>query len=204
MRRLLSILGMIASIPVSVSFAGDAVRPRPVVPDRHAPDVVLHTFDIAPLRYVFEVDANDSGGIAQVLVAINGSVVEARMHEPWLFFFGDGQTTISTPFEVCAQAEDRAGNWSPQNCEVVTGPNPCQTNGDCPAQQFCYRPAYRCDGPGGCVDRPCFFCCLDDLSPLCWPTPNTCGACGCDGQHYFSECDAHREGVNVAHPGQCN
>jgi hypothetical protein len=78
----------------------------------------------------------------------------------------------------------------------------CWTNDDCRAAPttdpsvalsgaFCAKPAGACDGPGVCTARP--ELCLDVWLPVC----------GCDGRTYGNDCYAHRNGVNVAHAGEC-
>lgn len=49
---------------------------------------------------------------------------------------------------------------------------------------------------------------IADASGVCQPTPASCESkagevCGCDDHTYTSPCEAHRNGVSVAHPGAC-
>ena len=67
----------------------------------------------------------------------------------------------------------------------------CFDNEDCPSSRYCDKPTGACDGPGACIHYP-------DLCQNIW-TP----VCGCDGMTYSNICYAHREGVNVAHHGEC-
>ena len=67
----------------------------------------------------------------------------------------------------------------------------CFENEDCPPGRYCEKPTGECDGPGDCAHYP-------DLCQNIW-TP----VCGCDGVTYSNICYAHREGVNVAHDGEC-
>jgi len=185
-------LVFILGISLPSPFAARVPRPAPGRVDHRPPEVELRvTANPAP-RYVFEAEARDASGIAQVALAIDGRVIDTRIHEPWLF--GGYFPNLPTPFEVCAQAEDRAGN-SGADCQVITGPDACQTNTDCSPEKYCYWPAFRCEGPGACRDRPgcsCPFvgCPISEV-------------CGCDGRTYLRDCDAGAEGVNVAHLGSC-
>jgi hypothetical protein len=72
--------------------------------------------------------------------------------------------------------------------ECVDG---CLENEDCPEDQYCDKAIGDCDGVGECAPYP-------DLCQDIW-TP----VCGCDGVTYSNVCYAHREGVNVAHDGEC-
>lgn len=69
-----------------------------------------------------------------------------------------------------------------------------RTGGFCPPDEFCDFGAH-C----GATDRP----------GTCRPTPEACiepacpEVCGCDGNTYCSECEAHSGGVSVLHEGAC-
>jgi len=167
--------------------------------DSTPPTVTLRVFEFRNSRYIFDVDSSDSFGIAQVAIAINGAVVQSRIHKPWWF---ELTITTPTPFEVCAEAMDRSGNVSSRDCTVIPGPNPCHSRADCASGQYCYRPAFRCSGVGACEDIPLICAGPPDLP--CCPVPDWALTCGCDGREYAGYCEPAREGVNVAHPGRCN
>ena len=76
------------------------------------------------------------------------------------------------------------------------------------------------DSQGGPIGTPCDsgdFCQLASgtcqtfaaqFSGTCQTTPVTCQpisspVCGCDGNDYANECEAHSIGVNVAYAGEC-
>ncbi len=51
-------------------------------------------------------------------------------------------------------------------------------------------------------------CGAGDKQGVCMPRPRECvrepGLCGCDGQRYEGECEAHKAGVDVAEIGICD
>lgn len=69
----------------------------------------------------------------------------------------------------------------------------CGDNNNCKQNEYCAKPAGTCGTflAGTCEDRP----------ELCPPLYSP--VCGCDGQTYSSECDAHSAGVNVDYSGEC-
>ncbi len=72
--------------------------------------------------------------------------------------------------------------------------NSCGSNENCEETEYCAKPAGTCMTflAGTCEERPQM--CPPLYSPVC----------GCDGQTYSSECDAHGAGVNVDYSGECN
>lgn len=71
--------------------------------------------------------------------------------------------------------------------------NSCGTDDNCGETEYCAKPAGTCEAylAGTCEVRP--EMCPPVYSPVC----------GCDGQTYGSECDAHAAGVNVDFAGEC-
>lgn len=60
---------------------------------------------------------------------------------------------------------------------------------------------------GELCNLPVGKCCCD-IQGVCIPIPNECPdlkepVCGCDGVTYVNECEAHRAGVSIDHPGEC-
>jgi hypothetical protein len=73
-------------------------------------------------------------------------------------------------------------------------PAPCLSNASCPIEQFCsFSPGLcgRGPTPGTCQPRP-----------IQWPTVHA-PVCGCDGNVYENETQAHMEGVDLAVMGGC-
>ncbi len=68
---------------------------------------------------------------------------------------------------------------------------PCTTNSECGAEEWCAKPVGDCDGFGSCASVP--QGCPLLLDPVC----------GCDGITYPNDCVAAMSGVNVAYKGEC-
>eukprot|EP00128_Syssomonas_multiformis_P011834 Colp12_sorted_trinity150504_noHs@33803 len=68
----------------------------------------------------------------------------------------------------------------------------CKTNSDCGEAQFLLfcNHDLKCDAPGKCGFRRV---CHSQAGPVC----------GCDGQNYPSDCEAHHKGVSVKASGSC-
>jgi len=82
-------------------------------------------------------------------------------------------------------------------------PDPCRESGECPGDSYCAKPSGVCSESGECRPRPVL--CPIPLIYCPDPFPSGCviSVCGCDGNEYFSECDAARAGTTVAHQGSC-
>jgi hypothetical protein len=94
------------------------------------------------------------------------------------------------------------GAWSCESNACVyhcTGvPLKCTGNSDCPSDQYCEF------GEGMCLN-PTFTI----LEGVCTKRPQACYAlfapvCGCDGNTYGNDCEAHAAGTSVAKQGKCD
>ncbi len=70
----------------------------------------------------------------------------------------------------------------------------CHTNADCGALEFCDTEASgTCGGKGVCTSRGINLLCSNVDVPVC----------GCDGNNYPNDCQAHKAGVSVAQESAC-
>ena len=67
----------------------------------------------------------------------------------------------------------------------------CETNEQCPSDQYCERSIGDCQSPSMCRMR--LAQCADVWSPVC----------GCDGRTHRNPCEASRDGTTIAHFGPC-
>ena len=74
---------------------------------------------------------------------------------------------------------------------AAEGNDSCQSNTDCPQDDYCNKTEGNCDGQGTCSPRP--LQCLMIWDPVC----------GCDGVTYHNECYAAAAGVNIEYDGEC-
>jgi Kazal-type serine protease inhibitor domain len=81
---------------------------------------------------------------------------------------------------------------TPANPEKQAGATTCKLNSECDATLYCTKATGACKGTGLCVVLPA--ACPEYMAPIC----------GCDGKTYNNDCEAHRNGVNVAHTGACD
>lgn len=67
----------------------------------------------------------------------------------------------------------------------------CTSNQDCNNDEYCERD-YNCNGIGVCTETP--EVCILLYSPVC----------GCDGETYGNDCNAHGSGTSIASAGSCD
>ncbi|MEQ9079276.1 MAG: Kazal-type serine protease inhibitor domain-containing protein [Sandaracinaceae bacterium] len=77
-------------------------------------------------------------------------------------------------------------------CTTIACEDPCTTNADCGAGDYCQLTEGACSGDGVCVPRP--EACDLGLAPVC----------GCDGVTYGNACEAAAAGAALLHSGQCS
>jgi len=181
-----------ACIAVATTAAASPVPPRAPRPRPNpcALDVMPPALSLALVANAADVDASvdvaDACGVALVLFSIDGDLAGGRLHAPWSL------TLHAEPgAEICALAQDRAGN-SALACEMVpAAPAACSGDLDCSADEYCRFPDGACAGPGSCEIRP--EVCTADYLPVC----------GCDGATYGNACAAASFGVSLLHDGEC-
>lgn len=129
----------------------------------------------------------------------------------WHCDFAAGTCVDEHPFVACgtdAQCPEGltccevVGACTPSDCPdccYVPPPGtsfPCRTDADCDVlpsdmgELFCGG-GESCDAPAGCVGRE--LSCGGELAPVC----------GCDGVSYANSCWASRDGIRIAHDGEC-
>ena len=94
------------SLVFSQGLLGSPPRSRAV--DKDPPAVTLIAPTAASRTFQVTVLATDKNGISKVFISIDGDVAAGRVQPPYEFSL----TVTSFPVEVCAVADDAAGNSS--------------------------------------------------------------------------------------------
>lgn len=104
----------------------------------------------------------------------------------------DGKTYATSCTAHVAKVNIKSEGACPTISPAPTpAPDDCTSNDECAAGEWCKKEENNCNGTGQCVEKS-------------WiSTKINIGVCGCDGQTHASESEAHANGVNVEHSGEC-
>jgi len=187
MRRGITVLFVMLALTIPVSAREK--RGKGLAKDGEPPKVVLTVPDPAPSTFPISVKAEDRSGVSKVFISLEGEILGGRVEPPFDFLL----TVDQFPVEVCAVADDLAGN-SGRDCKVVHTAEPpdCFEDAVCADGEYCAKPDGECDGLGICHQIP-----AGDCFALWEPV------CGCDGQTHSNDCYAASHGVSVVYDGEC-